>query len=179
MLLIFDHLQLSFRRRGVTGVAVAAPVEMGKRHGVYVADPADQRVRAFLHKPSSSVLSEWGAVDESGAVQIDTGLVWMEAESGKQLAALTALPKVAAICGLDADAQRSAPAPLNLYGDLLLPLARATTWQSYQLDSSDGPATAQLQGVRGEIWAHLRELPFSVEQLQPYVFVHFGSSQEY
>ena len=38
VLLVFDHLQLAFRRQGVTGVAASAPAEMGLRHGVFVLD---------------------------------------------------------------------------------------------------------------------------------------------
>ncbi len=64
VLLVFDHLQLSFRRPGVIGVAAAAPAEMGTRHGVFVtgdgalpfgggglSEGRGQHVRAYLHKP--------------------------------------------------------------------------------------------------------------------------------
>jgi len=40
VLLVFDHLQLTFARPGVAGVAAATPVEMGLKHGVYVTDAA-------------------------------------------------------------------------------------------------------------------------------------------
>ena len=53
VLLVFDHLQISFQRGGVIGVAAAAPVEMGLRHGVYVHGDSAHRVQAYLHKPSA------------------------------------------------------------------------------------------------------------------------------
>jgi fucokinase len=60
-----------------------------------------------------------------------------------------------------------------------LPLAQATQASSYLADTSDGPATPGLVAARRKIWPHLRDLQFSVERLQPAVFVHFGTSAEY
>ncbi|HEX9115135.1 MAG TPA: L-fucokinase [Anaerolineae bacterium] len=167
VLLIFDHLQLSLRRPGVTGVAAAAPAEMGTRHGVYVTADAGHMVRSYLHKPSPTDMAQWRAVDAAGQVQIDTGLVWLAGATAGQWRALATEASVAA-------------ASLNLYGDLLLPLAESTTFAAYLADASDGPATPGLQAARRVIWQELRgRAALSVERLQPAVFVHFGTSLEY
>ncbi len=173
VLLIFDHLQLSFRRGGVTGVAAAAPAEMGLRHGVYASGVGGQRVIAYLHKPTASELARWDATAADGTVQIDTGLVWLDTGAVDRVVALAQEPSVAA-------------ASLNLYGDLLLPLAESTSLKTYLADASDGPATPAVQAARRTIWERLRgtsphgaPLEFGVERLQPAVFVHFGSSHEY
>ena len=166
VLLIFDHLQLSFQRPGVIGVAAAAPAEMGLRHGVYVSGDGGRRVRVYLHKAARPELERWQAIDADGAVQIDTGLVWLDRATVEALADMTTEPMVAA-------------ANLNLYGDLLLPLARSTTRKGYLADSSDGPATLEVQRAREVIWERLRGTPFTVERLQPAVFVHFGTTYEY
>lgn len=181
VLLLFDHLQLSLRRHGVTGVAVAAPAAMGSRHGVYVGASTSQGRAAFLHKADPTTLVAAGAIDGDGNVQIDTGLVWLDVGAVRQMAALTALPAVAALCGLPQPnaAHLRANTPLNLYGDLLLPLADNTEQADYLLDAGDGPATPGLQAARQLIWPHLRGLPFGVARLQPAVFVHFGTSEEY
>lgn len=165
VLLVFDHLQLTFRRQGVTGVAAAAPAEMGQRHGVFVSQPGGHRVRAYLHKPDLAELAQWDAIADD-QVQIDTGLVWLDGSMLDRLAVLTANEAVAS-------------APLNLYGDLLLPLAESTGFDDYLADTSDGPATPGVQAARRVIWDLLRGAPLTVEQLQPAVFVHFGSSAEY
>ena len=180
VLLVFDHLQLSFQRRGVTGVSVATNAEMGTRHGVYVSSPDSRDVSAFLHKPSADILAQWQAMDESGKVQIDTGLVWFDAPTALRFAQLAENAQIAHLCGLEnprADAAH--PSPLNLYGDLLLPLAEGTQFADYLSDSSDGPATPALQSARRVIWDQVRGVRFSVERLQPAVFVHFGTSEEY
>jgi fucokinase len=165
VLLVFDHLQLSFRRQGVTGVAAYAPAEMGARHGVFVTEPETNRLRAYLHKPGDEELARWDAV-ENGRVQIDTGLVWLDGETVRRFTALANDPTVAA-------------APLNLYGDLLLPLAGSTEAEGYFSGPSDAPATAAVRAAREVLWPKLRGIPLTVEQLQPAVFVHFGSSREY
>ena len=166
VLLIFDHLQLSFQRPGVVGVAAAAPAEMGLRHGVYVSGDGGRRVRAYLHKAARPELERWQAIAADGSVQIDTGLVWLDRATVGALADMAAEPAVAA-------------ASLNLYGDLLLPLAQSTTRERYLADSSDGPATLEVQRARDVIWERLRGTPFTVERLQPAVFVHFGTTYEY
>ena len=52
VLLVFDHLQISFQRGGVIGVAAAAPVEMGLRHGVYAHGDGDaSRARVSAQTP--------------------------------------------------------------------------------------------------------------------------------
>ena len=166
VLLIFDNLQLSFRRPGVIGVAAAVPTEMGLDHGVYVSGDGGHRVHAYLHKPSLAELNRWDGIHADGTVQIDTGLVWLDAAVAQKLVTL-------------AHDEAVAQAPLNLYGDLLLPLAGSTTLESYLADESDGPATPAVKAARRVLWERLRGTPFTVERLQPAVFVHFGTSREY
>ncbi|MCL5997268.1 MAG: hypothetical protein M1546_14615 [Chloroflexi bacterium] len=179
VLLVFDHLQLSLRRGGVIGVAAAAPIEMGTHHGVYVRGAGLHRVRAYLHKPPLEQLNTWDAIAPDGTVQIDTGLVWLDAPGAQQFAALTQAPSIATLCRIGDTSSPSSGSALNLYGDLLLPLAQSTTFERYLADTSDGPATPEVQKARKLIWQQVRGLPFTVEQLQPAMFIHFGTSQEY
>lgn len=192
VLLGFDHLQLTFRRAGVIGVAAAAPVEMGTRHGVYISSASSRRVRAYLHKLTAADLTQWDAVAPDQTVQIDTGLVWLDHSTVSKLRRLAQAPQIAALLREEAPVSafadgtfKTAGAPpngqpgLNLYGDLLLPLADSTQFDAYLVDTSDGQATPEIQAARRMIWEQLRETPFTVERLQPATFMHFGTSQEY
>ena len=164
VLLVFDHLQISFQRGGVIGVAAAAPVEMGLRHGVYVHGDSAHRVQAYLHKPPAEELTHWNAIHPDGTVQIDTGLVWLDAATALKYAALIQSEAVGAICRVP-PFEPTANAALNFYGDLVLPLAQSTTLEEYLADTSDGPAYSRsAESASGDLAAaarhalHLRTL---------------------
>ena len=183
VLLVFDHLQISFQRGGVIGVAAAAPLEIGLRHGVYVHSTDapglhPHRVQAYLHKPSAQELTHWHAIQADGTVQIDTGLVWLDTATALKFAALLQSESVAAIC-CATPAGSAADSALNFYGDLILPLAQSATLENYLADTSDGPATPEVQKARQIIWQRLRGTSFTSERLQPAMFIHFGTSHEY
>jgi len=178
VLLVFDHLQISFQRGGVIGVAAAAPVEMGLRHGVYVHGDSAHRVQAYLHKPSAEELAQWNAIHSDGTVQIDTGLVWLDAATALKYAALIQAEAVGAICRVP-PFEPTPAAALNFYGDLVLPLAQSTTLEDYLADTSDGPATPEVHKARQVIWQRLHGTPFTSERLHPAMFIHFGTSHEY
>ena len=169
VLLLFDHLQLSFTRPGVTGVGAVTPATMGVHHGVYVTDGSGQRVRSFLHKPSLDQMRAQGALQDDGRVQIDTGLVWFDRQSVGKLLTLAQR--------LDEPVSRGVT--INLYGDLLAPLAESADRARYLTDASDGAATLALREARGVVWDTMRGTSLSVEQLHPAVFVHFGTTREY
>ena len=168
VLLVFDHLQLTFRRSGVIGVAAAAPAEIAGQHGVFASGrDGSHRVAAYLHKPDAAALARWAAVAGDNTVQIDTGLVWLDQPT---------MTKVAALAHKLPDAEYS----LNLYGDLLVPLAESTSRDSYLADpGDDGSASPEVQAARQIIWAQMRGTPFTVERLQPAAFIHFRTSAEY
>ncbi len=179
VLLVFDHLQLAFARGGVIGVAAAAPAEMASQHGVYAIDGHGHQVRAYLHKPQPEELARWQALRADGTVLVDTGLVWLDAPTACRLAALGQEEPVAALCALSPLAGHDSLGGLNLYGDILLPLAGSTRLETYLQDHSDGPATPQVRAAREVLWGQLRGTQFTVDLLQPAVFAHVGTTHEY
>jgi len=168
-LVLFDHLQLTFASSGVIGVAAATSAETGTEHGVYVTQGATRQVRAFLHKPSMEHLRAERALLPDGQVQVDTGLVWFDAETANKTLTIAS----------DLEEPISRGVTINLYGDILAPLAQTTDYATYLADTSDGPATPALQEARRLVWEMMRRTPFSVEVLQPAVFIHFGTTREY
>jgi fucokinase len=169
VLLLFDHLQLRFDRPGIAGVAAAAPAQAGTQHGVYVTAPGSRRVQAFLHKPSLERLQAHGAVLADGNVQIDTGLVWFGRQALEHVFPLAEQLKPPIARGVT----------INLYGDLIAPLAEDAALDDYLADASDGTPTPPLVEARRTIWQSLRGLPMTCEKLEPAAFIHFGTTQEY
>ena len=176
VLLLFDHLQLNFHRQGITGVAIAAAPELGTRHGVFVSQPQQTHIHTYLHKPSLPQLQAASALDDEGQIQIDTGLVWFAGTTVPTLLSLADEPRLKNLYEPQADTSAQ---QLNLYGDLLMPLAEETNYDAYLQDTSDGPLSRALQLARELIWARLRSLPFHVQKLKPALFIHFGFSAEY
>ena len=72
VLLLFNPLQVDVAFRGAAAVSVKEHVETGKDHGVFLSD-SEGYVGNFLHKQSVDKLRSLGAVNEQGAVDLDTG----------------------------------------------------------------------------------------------------------
>jgi len=169
VLLLFDHLQLTFRRPGVTGVSIAASAETGTLHSVYVTAAGSRRVNQFLHKPSLRRLRETGAVQADGRVLVDTGLVWMDPATVDK--ALEIWEQIGNLV--------EQGTMINLYGDLLVALASGTDSDQYLQDATDSRADPSLRRMRQVIWDTVRGTPLSIEKLDPAVFVHFDTTHEY
>ena len=77
VLLLFNPLQFDFYRGGAAALSIKEPVSLGKNHGVFLGEK-NGIVKRFLHKQTEEYLSECGAVDESGNVDIDTGAIFFD-----------------------------------------------------------------------------------------------------
>jgi len=180
VLLLFDHRQLDLSRQGVVGIAARAPAELGARHGVYIADPTSNQVRHFLHKMSLPDLQAAGAIDASGDVAIDTGMVWFDPSTVAMLLAFFGLgPQLEFSEEGRFSEILTDNATLNLYSDLLMPLATETEREGYLADPSDGPPTPVIQRLRPLLWETLRGVPFHAQPLSPAEFIHIGTTREY
>ena len=180
VLLLFDHRQLELSRQGVVGVAAAAPAEVGTYHGVYLVEKDSDRVRCFLHKVGLDALHSAGAVDASGNVAVDTGMVWFDPSAVATLLELFGFSEKLRFSSDGAFSQVVAQGGcVNLYSDLLMPLALETERERYLEDASDGPPAPVVRTLRPAIWEASRILPFRAQSLFPVEFIHFGTTAEY
>ncbi|MHC5114245.1 MAG: fucose pyrophosphorylase domain-containing protein [Planctomycetota bacterium] len=116
---------------GITGFAFAGDLDRARRHGVYVLDD-DGAVRALLQKPDEDAARADGAIDASGRLLIDTGLLAIDAATAARwlrLAGVHGRGRGMA-CGpgplrdvIDARAR-----PLDLYADILNARAAGPPW---------------------------------------------------
>ena len=79
VLLLFNPLQVDFSFRGAAAISIKEDVETGKDHGVFLGD-GDGYVANFLHKQSEERLRALGAVNEHGAVDLDTGAIMLDCD---------------------------------------------------------------------------------------------------
>lgn len=175
VLLICNTNQMDFTRKGVMGIAIQAEAEVGTRHGVYQMDGCD-RVNKFLHKLPLCRLEAEGAISPSGLVNIDTGLIWLEAEVASRLLGLILTDQK-----LDTkkyEAFINEKLRLNFYGDFLIPFTKESTLEGYLMEATEGEYSQALLDVRKQIWDTFFGIPMSVQSLSPARFVHFGTSQE-
>ena len=119
VLLLFNPLQIDYNGRGAAAISFKEHVETGKNHGVFL-NGEDGNVKRFLHKQTVETLRDFGAVNESDCVDIDTGAVIFSSAMLDSLYGLVAADE-------DYDRYVNETVRLSLYGDFLYPLAADST----------------------------------------------------
>lgn len=145
----------------VVGLAFPDVPERGARHGVYVAGP-DGRVLDFLQKPAPRAARERGAIDRTGRLLVDTGVVSLSTRATGALLDGAARGRL-----LERVVRGSLPA-LDLYDHVLSALAPGQA-------RADGANWAgALRGFRQA----LAGLSFKVCSMPSSAFVHIGTTRE-
>ena len=170
VLLLFNALQLDFYGDGAAALSIKEKVETGKNHGVFLGG-TDGNVKQFLHKQSVEKLTDLGAVDRNGNVDIDTGAVIFSGKLVKALYDLVDTPeKFAAMVN---DHVR-----LSFYADFLYPLAKDSTLENFYKETPEGDFSPELEAARTRIWEALHGYPMKLIRFSPAAFLHFGTTRE-
>ena len=175
VLLLFDSLQIGDPGAGACALSFKESVEIGKNHGVFLRG-GDGNVKRFLHKQSVDALTGWGAVDEKGNVDIDTGSVVFSAPVLKALYSL--ISENGRFSQERFDDYVNETVRLSLYGDFLYPLAEDATLEEYYKEKPEGSYCDALTAARSEVWRVLRPFRMKLQQLAPAKFIHFGTTRE-
>ena len=170
VLLLFNPLQIDYSGEGAAAISFKEDVETGKNHGVFL-NGENGKVAKFLHKQTVESLRAYGAVNERGAVDIDTGAVVF---STKMLASLYSLISTDA----DYDKYVNDTVRLSLYGDFLYPLATESTLEQFYLEKPEGEFCDELHAARTAVWEALRPYRLKLLRLAPAKFIHFGTTNE-
>lgn len=170
VLLLFNPLQFDYGGRGAAAISFKEHVETGKNHGVFLNEE-DGNVKRFLHKQTVETLREYGAVNESDYVDIDTGAVIFSSEMLDSLYGLVAV---------DEDYIRyvNETVRLSLYGDFLYPLATDSTLEQFYKEKPEGEMCEELLKTRARVWEVLRPYRLKLLRLAPAKFIHFGTTRE-
>lgn len=175
VLLLFNPLQIDASFKGAAAISMKAPVEIGKDHGVFLNDGTDH-VQEFLHKQTVETLTEMGAVNAEGNVDLDTGAVLCSSEMLEALFSLIAEngeiqeEKYAQFVN-----ERSR---ISFYGDFLYPMAQNSTLEQFYKEQPEGSFCDELLKCRTKIWKVLHEFPMKLICLSPAEFIHFGTTRE-
>lgn len=175
VLLLFNPLQIDFQFNGAAAISIKEHVETGKNHGVFLGDESGY-VKQFLHKMSVEKLTEVGAVNAHGNVDIDTGAIMLD---HNLLNALFGL--ISTDGNLDPDKFDrfvNEKARISFYGDFLYPLASESTLEQYLKEKPEGTYCQELEDCRKILWDALSPFSLKLLCLSPAQFIHFGTTRE-
>ena len=175
VLLLFNPLQIDFQFNGAAAISIKEHVETGKNHGVFLGDESGC-VRQFLHKMSVEKLTEVGAVNNHGNVDIDTGAIMLDHNL------LNALFGLISTNG-ELDKEKfdqfvNEKARISFYGDFLYPLASEATLEQYLREKPEGSFCEELEECRKILWETLNPFSLKLLCLSPAQFIHFGTTRE-
>ncbi|MDD3403522.1 MAG: L-fucokinase [Hespellia sp.] len=175
VLLLFNPLQIDFQYHGAAAISIKEPVSTGKNHGVFLNDGKDE-VQCFLHKQTEEKLSDMGAVDQHGNVDLDTGAVILDSKLTAALFGLISTDGVA-------DEKKfgefvNERARISFYGDFLYPLAKEATLEDYYKEAPEGSFCQELKVCRTKIWNQIHEYGMKLLCVSPAEFIHFGTTRE-
>ncbi len=170
VLLLFNPLQIDFYGNGAAALSIKESVATGKNHGVFLRDKKGN-VDKFLHKQSEQTLTDIGAVDKSGKVNIDTGAILLSTDIIKDLYSL-----------IDTDEKFNKyvndVVRLSFYADFVYPLASSSTLEDFYNEKPEGEINKELLDARTDIWNILHNYSLKLICLSPASFLHFGTSTE-
>ena len=170
VLLLFNPLQLDFYGCGAAALSIKENVATGKNHGVFLRDEKGN-VGRFLHKQTVETLTEAGAVDARGNVDIDTGAIIFEGNLLNDLYTLVDTDEKFAACVND-------HVRLSFYADFLYPLASDATLEDFYRETPEGDFSPELTVCREQIWNVLHKYQMKLLRFSPASFIHFGTTRE-
>lgn len=175
VLLLFNPLLIDYSGHGAAAISFKEDVETGKDHGVFLRGE-DGYVRSFLHKQTVEKLVSVGAVNDRGAVDIDTGAIIFGVDI---MSALWSL--ISTNDRLD-DAKYARfvndKVRLSLYGDFQYPLASNSTLEQFYEEKPEGEDSPELRDCRTAVWNALHPFRMKLLRLAPAKFIHFGTTRE-
>ena len=175
VLLLFNSLQIDFQFNGAAAISIKEDVQTGKNHGVFLGNE-NGYVKQFLHKMSVEKLTEVGAVNVHGNVDIDTGAIMLDCNLLNTLLGL-----ISTDGQLDKEKFEkfvNEKARISFYGDFLYPLAAESTLEQYLKEKPEGSFCEELEECRKILWETLSPFSLKLLCLSPAQFIHFGTTRE-
>ena len=173
--LLFNPLLIDYSGHGAAAISFKEKVETGKDHGVYLRSE-DGYLQSFLHKQTVEKLRSLGAVNEAGAVDIDTGALIFGTDVLEALYSLISTDGKTDHHKYEAIVNEKVR--LSLYGDLQYPMAADSTLEQFYREKPEGECCDELLQARKAVWDVLRPFRMKVLRLAPAKFIHMGTTAE-
>lgn len=179
--LLFNSLQLDLIACDAAGLSMKVPVSVGQDHGVFVqgaqcSDHRNHDVDWFLHKQSAATLNEFGAVDSSNQVDVDTGCIWFGSKLVRELYGL--ITSEGQFDQAAFDRFVNPKVCLNFYADLVYPLAAKSCLEEFYKESPENGFSEELKECRKVIFDRFHKYRLSLVKLVPARYIHFGMTHE-
>lgn len=175
ILLDFDPLEVDLRGCDAAAISVRESIDIGKNHGVFIRD-INGNVKRFLHKFTADDLRKAGAEDEDGKINIDTGVVWLAAETVNTLYKVLSNGKEIDLNKFEKFVNENER--LSFYADLVFPFATQSTLEQYLTEKPEGNYTKQLKLCRQTLYKVLHGYKMKLIELSNASFIHFGTTAE-
>lgn len=181
VLLDFDAASVSFSAKGITGVGAFVGPEVARNHGVYCRKENGE-VRLFLQKPTPARQSAAGALNGQGQAILDIGVLNLSPEASVRLLELCQVKSGRREgrpglrwAGPIADAIEKAG--LDIYREICCALGRGTDLGGY-IDEVREAGSGVDTGVLKALYRGMRSLPFFVDVVPRFRFLHFGTLRD-
>ena len=172
---------------GVTGLGFAVPPVIGRQHGVYVTETPSigGTVARFLQKPTLEMMEAEGAVDLTGRVSVDTGVLSFSP------IAVDALLQAAGVVlrngqlvleasGLHQALLSGAVGEIDLYREIVPALPRGMGLEKYLEQAQVARRVAGAREILTAFYEKIRgfHLPFNVTAVPDGEFFHIGTTRD-
>ena len=168
VLLLFNPLKIDFSSN-IACITFKEKPENAHSHGIILEGKNDY-VKKCLQKNNKQILTEIGALDENGFVNINTGILLLSYKFMKALYSL-----------IDSEEKYfkivNSKVRLNLYVDFLYPLTEESTLELFCQEKPEGETCDELKKCRKMIWDEFKKNKFKLKQikLSPSEMIHFCS----
>ena len=176
VMLSFDAESFDPGNADAAAIAFPEPAATGAGHGVFLRNDEGNIARVW-HKQKPEVLKGYGAVDENGFVNIDTGAVFFSPRVAEALYSLVCDEEGRCTDGTFRRIVNGHLAP-SLYVDFFYPLADGSNCDGYMYEIPEGRMSPELLELRKRIWRVLRPYRIRLCTLAPSRFIHFGTTAD-
>ena len=181
VLLDFDAASVSFSAKGITGVGAFVGPEVARNHGVYCREESGE-VRLFLQKPTPARQSAAGALNGQGQAILDIGVLNLSPEASVRLLELCRVrnaqhkgrPGLRSSGPLAGAIEKSG---LDIYREICCALGGETDLGGY-IDQVREAGSRVDTGVLKSLYRGLKSLPFFVDVVPRFRFLHFGTLRD-